>query len=76
MKQTAGDKRIAVAVLTQKISFGWAEYASETNERSKQVKMQTTENGLDMHPKSWTAFGGAYFYVKEKGIKHKVIARI
>ena len=30
----------------------------------------------DMHPKSWTAFGGAYFYVKEKEIQHKVLARV
>lgn len=58
VKQTAGDKRIAVAVLTQKISFGWAEYASETNERSKQVKMQTTENGL----------GTARFFLSFSGV--------
>ena len=31
---------------------------------------------FDMHPKSWTAFGGAYFYVKEKEIQHKVLARV
>ena len=31
---------------------------------------------IDMHPKSWTAFGGAYFYVKEKEIQHKVLARV
>ena len=30
----------------------------------------------DMHPKSWTAFGGAYFYVKEKEIQHKILARV
>ena len=29
-----------------------------------------------MHPKSWTAFGGAYFYVKEKEIQHKILARV
>ena len=32
--------------------------------------------GSDMHPKSWTAFGGAYFYVKEKEIQHKILARV
>ena len=69
--QTIAEK-IFYGIIVWIYSFIALLYANPENMKEKYKKNKF----YDMHPKSWTAFGGAYFYVKEKEIQHKVLARV
>ena len=62
---------------TEKKGVGYVQNGEKAGERKTGVKAaQKKPPRNDMHPKSWTAFGGAYFYVKKEEIQHKVLARV